>query len=151
MAESIDTAFAALHARLDHALAMHQRQFVRLTTALEAPETRREAFIEAVRDIGRTADWLAAHPLDQVQERQRSGRSIGDDGDDDVRLPREDGAAPGRLAAVQGDVQLADHRARESDEENPTALESFGSLHQRLAVVSVGIAHAQTHGQGMEL
>jgi hypothetical protein len=64
-----------------------------------------------------------------------AGRSIGDDGPDDVRLSREDGPAPGSLAAVQADLQLEDNRAREVreyDEEHPMVFDRVESLRQRL-------------------
>jgi hypothetical protein len=60
-----------------------------------------------------------------------SSRSLGYDGPDDVRLPREMGPASGSLEAALIDVRLEANRARE--DETPRSLrEQTQSLHERL-------------------
>jgi hypothetical protein len=148
---------------------MSQRVFARGSVSLDDPETRRAAFQQAVVDVGLTREWLAANPLEEVQERQArlleaaaaalrqgSGRSVGFDGEDDVRIPSEYGATPGSLAAVMADLQLEENLAREAqhyDDENPAVFDSIESLQSRLDVVAQE-THTQhqerQHGQGME-
>jgi hypothetical protein len=165
MADPISEAFTALHARLDHGLKMNRDRFLDLARSLDPPERREEAFQEAVRDVGRTTDWLAANPHDQVQARlaelyaramevlwpDGGDHALGADGLDDVRISREDGPALGSLAAVQEELQLEANRAREYDDENPTVLDRVEHLQQRLETVDQKTTdQPRQQEQGME-
>ena len=85
-----------------------------------------------------------------------AGRSIGDDGPDDVRLAREDGPAPGSLAAVQADLQREDNRAREVREYDDGESAVFDSVESLQSAPGWVAQETQTqqqerqHGQGME-
>ena len=139
MADNIPEAFQALHERWEAIVAREQARFAAVNQDLpvdvaHAVEVSRTQFQEAVagladdrymRDAVHDPEYLA----------MMAGRSIGDDGPDEVRLAREDGPAPGSLAAVQADLQLEDNRAREVreyDEEHPTVLDRVESLQARL-------------------
>jgi hypothetical protein len=81
-----------------------------------------------------------------------SQRSLGYDGPDDVRLPREIGPAPGSLEAALIDVRLEANRARE-DETPRALLEQTQSLHDRLdaslqALQTPQPTHQREQGRG---
>ena len=163
MADNIGQAFEALGARWEAIFAREQERFAVVQT--------RDHFQEALSDMHADRvmrDNLTHHGTNlsvssegtalwtPADFRQMSGRSLGYDGPDDVRLPQEYGAAPGSLAAVKADLALEDTLVREAQEyalENPTLLDTIESLQQRLEQLPTpeqSRTQDQQREQGME-